>query len=303
MNPRAQSTTTTAIAISLSCIALTTTTTPGKSMTDLVALKAANARRWANARLTRVFSPVAKHLVAPEAKARYQAVSAKTGVPWAFIAVAHERESSQNWNGSLAQGDPWNRVSVHVPAGRGPFRSWEDAAIDALVNCAPFAARNRDWSIGGTLTMLEQYNGLGQASGPSGWAGRPYTPERKQRFAPQPSAYIWAGTDQYIAGKYVADHVYDSTVVDTQLGCAGLLIAMIALDPTITFTGVVLTPQPVPAKPPVSKTAKGAGGAVVAGTVAVGVQQGWGPAQWILAAFIAVGLGAAFYFIRKNINS
>jgi lysozyme family protein len=254
-------------------------------MTDLVALKAANARRWANARLTRVFSPVAKHLVAPEAKARYQAVSAKTGVPWAFIAVAHERESSQNWNGSLAQGDPWNRVSVHVPAGRGPFRSWEEAAIDALVNCAPFAARNRDWSIGGTLTMLEQYNGLGYAA-----RGRP-------------SPYVWSGTDQYVSGKYVRDGVYDPNVVDSQLGCAGLLIAMIALDPTITFTGVVLTPQPVPAKPPVSKTAKGAGGAVVAGTVAVGVQQGWGPAQWILAAFIAVGLGAAFYFIRKNINS
>jgi lysozyme family protein len=85
-------------------------------------------------------------------------------VPWAFIAVAHERESSQDWTGILAQGDPWNRVSVHVPAGRGPFKSWEDAAIDALVNCAPHAAQNKDWSIGGTLTMLEQYNGLGYAS-------------------------------------------------------------------------------------------------------------------------------------------
>ena len=79
-------------------------------------------------------------------------------------AVVHERESSQNWNGSLAQGDPWNLVSTHVPAGRGPFKSWEDAAVDALVNCHPFAARNMDWSIGGTLTMLEQYNGLGYSN-------------------------------------------------------------------------------------------------------------------------------------------
>lgn len=212
-------------------------------MTDLVALKAANARRWTQAKITRpaTFASVAKRLVA--AKARYQAVEKRTGVPWPFIAVAHERESSQNWNGSLAQGDPWDRVSVHVPAGRGPFKSWEDAAVDALVNCAPHAARNKDWGIGGTLTMLEQYNGLGQASGPSGWAGKPYTPERRQRFAPQPSAYIWAGTDQYKSGKYVADHVYDSTAVDQQLGCAGLLKAMMALDPTITFTGAVLTPN------------------------------------------------------------
>jgi len=125
-------------------------------MTDLVALKAANANRWAKAKLTRSFTSVAKRLAAPEAKGRYQAVSAKTGVPWPFIAVAHERESSQDWTGSLAQGDPWNRASTHVPAGRGPFKSWEEAAVDALVNCSPWAARNKDWSAAGTLTMLEQ---------------------------------------------------------------------------------------------------------------------------------------------------
>lgn len=127
-------------------------------MTNIVALKAANAQRWANAKTIRNFSNVAFHLVAPVAKQRYQAVEAKTDVPWEFIAVAHERESSQDWTASLAQGDPWNRFSVHVPAGRGPFKSWEDAAIDALVNCAPYAARSTDWSIGGTLTMLEDAN-------------------------------------------------------------------------------------------------------------------------------------------------
>ena len=110
-------------------------------MTDLNALTAANTKRWTNAKLTRNFTPVARHLVAPDAKARYQAVSAKTGVPWPVIAVIHERECSQDWTGSLAQGDPWNRVSVHVPAGRGPFRSWEEAAVDALVNCAGVRSR------------------------------------------------------------------------------------------------------------------------------------------------------------------
>jgi lysozyme family protein len=71
-------------------------------MTDLAALKAANAKRWANARLTRDFASVAKHLVSPLAKPRYQAVAAKTGVPWFVIAVIHERECSQDWTGSLA---------------------------------------------------------------------------------------------------------------------------------------------------------------------------------------------------------
>ena len=228
-------------------------------MTDLVALKAANALRWANAKLTRTasFASVAKHLTAPDAKARYQSVSAKTGVPWAFIAVAHERECSQDWTGSLAQGDPWNRVSIHVPAGRGPFKSWEDAAFDALTNCAPHAAGNRDWSIGGTLAMLEQYNGLGYAA-----RGRP-------------SPYIWSGTDQYISGKYVRDGVYDPGAVDSQLGCAGLLMAMMALDPTVSLPGApapsdkspaVRTSEPIQrsSTPSITQPSKGSIGAFLA---------------------------------------
>jgi lysozyme family protein len=187
-------------------------------MTDLNALTAANAQRWAHAKPTRNFATIAKRLTAEDAVSRYQAVSAKTGVPWPVIAVIHERECSQNWTRSLAQGDPWDRVSVHVPAGRGPFKSWEDAAVDALNNCAPYAGRNKDWSIGALLTKLEEYNGLGYAA----------------RGVPSP--YVWAGTDQYRSGKYVRDGVYDPNVIDSQAGCAGLLMAMKALDPAVTFT-------------------------------------------------------------------
>lgn len=226
-------------------------------MTDLIALKAANARRWARAKLIRNFTSVARALVAPEAKQRYQAVSAKTGVPWCFIAVVHEREASQNWKTQLGQGDPLDRVSVHDPAGRGPFRSWEEGAIDALASCHPYAARNRDWSVGGTLTMLEQYNGLGYAS----------------RGIPSP--YLWSGTDQYKSGKYVRDGIFDPNAIDQQLGCAGLLMAMMALDPTITFTGATIAPPAVsavrkPASPTVSQPpsvtnpARGSIGAAIA---------------------------------------
>lgn len=223
-------------------------------MADLNALTAANAKRWLNAKLIRNFASVARHLVAPGAKARYQAVSAGTGVPWAVVAVIHERECSQDWAGSLAQGDPWNRVSVHVPAGRGPFRSWEEAAIDALVNCAPYAARNKDWSIGRTLAKLEQYNGLGYAA------------------RGKPSPYIWSGTDQYGSGKYVRDGVYDPNVVDRQPGCAGLLMAMMALDPSISFTGAAIAPSfPPPARsvaaPSISNPAKGSIGAFIANII------------------------------------
>ncbi|WP_164937438.1 hypothetical protein [Bradyrhizobium guangxiense] len=46
-----------------------------------------------------------------------------------LIAVSHYRESSQDFSKRLAQGDPWNRVSTHVPAGRGPFNSFEESLL------------------------------------------------------------------------------------------------------------------------------------------------------------------------------
>ncbi|WP_316171260.1 hypothetical protein [Bradyrhizobium sp. SZCCHNRI1058] len=220
---------------------------------DLTALKADNLARWQRARSTSDFASVARRLVT--GKSRYQAVSVQAGVPWYVIAVIHERESSQSWTASLAQGDPWDHVSVHVPAGRGPFKSWEDAAVDALVNCAPYAARWKDWSIGGTLTLLEQYNGLGYA----------------RRGVPSP--YIWAGTDQYRSGKYVRDGVYDPDAVDKQLGCAGLLLAMKALDASIfpSTASVPSVPPPsqaTPAQPPsIAHPAKGSIGDLVASLV------------------------------------
>lgn len=237
-------------------------------MVDTVALRAANERRWANAKLTANYSRIAKALVA--SKARYQAVEKRTGVPWPVIAVIHERESSQNWGRSLAQGDPWNRVSVNVPRGRGPFNSWEEAAIDALVNCHPFLARKKDWSIGETLVNLELYNGAGYAS-----KGRP-------------SPYLWAGTDQYTSGKYIADGKYDPNHVDRQPGCANLLKAMMAIDPTITFTGVKI----IPPKPASGNTKKASGSVAAGGAAATVAQQSGLSIGWIIGIGIAVAVAA-----------
>jgi lysozyme family protein len=198
-------------------------------MADQSALIKANAERWENAKLTRNFLAIAKSLCA--AKTRYQAVEAKTGVPWFIIAVIHEREASQRWDTQLGQGDPLNQVSVHVPAGRGPFNTWEDGAIDALVNCGPYASRWTDWSTGGALALLEQYNGLGYF------------------LRGVPSPYIWAGTDQYTSGKYVKDGVYDPDTIDKQPGCAGLIKTMMVLDRSITFGSAKPSPTPTPAPP------------------------------------------------------
>ena len=192
-------------------------------MIDLVKLKAANVARWTamhvEPALGATFDRVAARLIAPTAKARYEIVTAQTGVPWFVVAVIHEREASQSWAANLAQGDPWNAVSVHVPKGQGPFASWESAAVNALERCPPYAAHWTDWSIGGALTLLEEYNGLGYA----------------QRGVPSP--YLWAGTDQYTAGKYIADGHYDPHAIDHQLGCAALLAHMTLVDKSITLGG------------------------------------------------------------------
>lgn len=211
-------------------------------MTDLKALKIANADRWDKAKITRNFSASASRLVS--AKARYLNVSNSTGVPWFVIAVIHEREASQRWDTQLGQGDPLHAVSVHVPAGRGPFSTWEEGAIDALVNCAPRAAANTDWSAGGALTLLERYNGLGYANGP-------VDKRTGIHYPPQASPYVWAGTDQYSKGKYPRDGEFDPHMIDSQLGCAGLLMEMMALDSSITFAGTkpVPIPPPIPPKP------------------------------------------------------
>jgi lysozyme family protein len=178
---------------------------------------AANAARWNAAsvlpNLIPLIDSISQKLVT--SKPRYITVALKTTVPWPVVAVIHERESSQSWKASLAQGDPWNAISIHVPKGRGPFPSWEAAAEDALIVCPPHAANWTDWSIGGALTLLEQYNGLGYAN------------------MGLPSPYIWASTDQYRHGKYIADGHFDPNAVDHQIGCAALLARMTLIDPTI----------------------------------------------------------------------
>lgn len=208
-------------------------------MTDLAQLKKANDARWKRAKITRPQLFQARAAIAYKNKARYMTIVHRlqklgSNMPddaYVFLAVTHERESSMNFNTHLGQGDPLTNKNgvpiktVHVPAGRGPFSgptAFEDAAVDALWYCAPYAAKNnKDWTISGILTYLERYNGLGYAN----------------RGVPSP--YLWAGTDQYVRGKYIADGVYSATAVDSQPGCAGLLLALDAMDPDVDFSKIV----------------------------------------------------------------
>lgn len=191
-------------------------------MLSIAQLIAENEARWAKCEITpsrmAEVEAVANRLIAANAKTIYQQIEALTTVPWFVVAVIHEREASQNFNDNIAQGDPWNQVSRHVPKGRGPFKSFVDAAVDALKNCAPKASDWKDWSAGGTLTILEEYNGLGY-----------------EEYHAEASPYNWGATNQEQRGKYVGDGEYSASTWDTQLGCAAMLLKMMELDKTIVF--------------------------------------------------------------------
>ncbi len=219
-------------------------------MANIPNLIANNSRRWANMHIRAdrlpALNATAKRLSAPDARARYQGVTDRlarlvgtdpkilVAVPWWFTAIVSEREygGPPRWDRQLGQGDPLHAVSHNDPAGRGPFLdhvgdttpgndAWTRCCLDALIDCAPHAARWTDWSPGGTMTIWEEYNGLGYAN------------------MGVPSAYVWSGSDQYVSGKYVADHVYRANVVDVQEGCAPLLACMMVLDPSIKFPGLI----------------------------------------------------------------
>ncbi len=164
---------------------------------------------------------------------RYAEVSAETGVPQVWMATSFEREASSNFADSPAQGDPWNRRSVHVPAGRGPFSSWAEAAKDAyhIDGLDGVGAANWIWSR--ACYEGEVFNGMGY------------------RAHGIHSPYLWAGTNNYSSGKYVADGVWSASAVDQQLGIVPVMVRMVALRPSLALPDSLPPAGPaVPVPPP-----------------------------------------------------
>lgn len=191
-------------------------------------LKPTYRQRWNAARLNRATSSDdwARRIL--KLRPRYLPVEKQTGVPWWWIAVTHMRESSCNFAGVLHNGEHiigTGRKTRLVPAGRGPFSSWEQAAVDAIR--LKGLHKIADWTIERALYEFERFNGWGY------------------HWKRQPSPYVWAGTTFYKSGKYVRDGVYDPSHVDTQLGCAAVLKSLEKLG--IQVDGA---PKPEPAPPP-----------------------------------------------------
>ena len=142
-----------------------------------------------------------------QAKPRYGAVSANTGVPWYFIGIVHNMECAGNFLQHLHNGDPLTARTLHVPAGfpktgQPPF-AWEASAEDSL----RLKKLNTwtDWSVPGLLFKLEEYNGFGY----------------RRRGINSP--YLWSFSNQYTKGKFTKDSFFDPAAVSKQIGAAVLL--------------------------------------------------------------------------------
>ena len=150
-------------------------------------------------------------------KDKYEDLEAKTGVPWYFIGLVHLRESDCNFHTHLHNGDSLRARTHDVPAGRPPTGeppfTFEFSAIDALKYEGYLGID--DWCLERIAYCLEKYNGFGY------------------RMRHVPSAYLWAGTNNYSHGKFVSDNVWSSVAVDSQLGAMGVLSMLEIVDTTV----------------------------------------------------------------------
>lgn len=158
-------------------------------------------------------SASARRVVA--SRARYERVSAATGVPWPVIGVIHAMECGCHFGRHLHNGDPLSARTVQVPAGRPrrgrpPF-TWECSASDALAYDG--LDRVSAWTVERAAYELEKYNGFGP------------------RGRGVPSAYLWSYSTHYARGKYVADGKWSGSAVSAQCGALPLLRAIFELCP------------------------------------------------------------------------
>lgn len=203
---------------------------------------------------TRGSADVAKIVIARE---RYESVAQKfpNQLPWFVIGLIHIMEAGGNFYCHLHNGDPLSHRTVHVPAerpkGQPPF-TWEDSAWDALMQAGINRVPAERWGdVAGVLYQLEAYNG---------WGPRLYHHQR--------TAYLWAGSNLELPGKYVADGQWNPTATGAQTGAAVLLKRMVNMgllafprtSPTAMEDGEVFQQDPVPVSAPAPPLATGSGG-------------------------------------------
>ena len=150
-------------------------------------------------------------------KARYKAVEAATRIPAAWLGAVDYREDDCNPRDGLGQGDPWNRVSVNVPAGKGPFSSWYAAAIFYLRYDKVDVISVPAWTWPYACFKGEAWNGFGP------------------RDHGVHSGYVWGCSSIYTGGGYPRDHAWSSTWPDRRPGIVPIMKWLVAADADFAF--------------------------------------------------------------------
>jgi len=179
-------------------------------------------------------------------KSVYERIFEKTGVPTAVLMALAEREMSGNLHCYLGNGERLTHRTTLVPKNRGPWPDTMDGfiagALDALHldGLDQIAKTLEGWSLTRFAYESELWNGFGY------------------RARGIPSPYWAGGTTIQKRGKFVRDGVYDSNVMDPQLGTLAIVEELVKLDSTLWFANGIpkigdapsIVPDHVPAPLP-----------------------------------------------------
>jgi lysozyme family protein len=163
-------------------------------------------------------------------KADYEAIEKATGVPWVLVAGLHSRESDLDFDTYLGNGQSLHRVTTQVPAGRGPFASFVEGAIDALALDGLSAVK--DWPIERVAFMAERFNGEGYFT------------------VGINSPYLWSWSNLYSSGKFVRDHSFSHSEADPQCGVMVLIKRLAGVDAAVAERLKMGPHDPLPPQKP-----------------------------------------------------
>jgi lysozyme family protein len=139
-------------------------------------------------------------------------IARKANLPPSLVGALWHREASFKEGVYMHNGDPLGKPTTHVPKGINFGKDqFVDAAVHAL-NRFKSTSKGLGLSydskdVGAMATFAEHYNGLGYRN--------------KDRVSP----YVFAGTDQYKGGMYVADGVYSAKTFDQRPGVVAIINA------------------------------------------------------------------------------
>lgn len=140
-------------------------------------------------------------------KSQYDQIAHAVNCDWQLVAAIHYREASLRPNVYLHNGQTLGQTTTIVPKGIFfPSGAFVEASIDAIKKRAKDVK-----GLAACCEMSEKHNGLGY---------------RKHGVY---SPYVWASTNIYTSGMYVADGKFDASAADKRLGVAAIYLCLVDL--------------------------------------------------------------------------